>query len=64
MGIILALWGFHRRCRLNKVLPKWGLMEVIQQGFFYQPFAIFELTVFKCPHFGNTQTVVIDCKGT
>jgi hypothetical protein len=28
----------HRRCRLNKVLAKWGLMEVIQQGFFYQPF--------------------------
>ena len=25
MGIILALWGFHRRCRLNIGLPQWGL---------------------------------------
>ncbi len=35
MGIILALWGFHRRCRLNIGLAIWRLKcfyETFVQG--------------------------------
>jgi len=42
----------------NKVLPQWGLTEVIEQLYYYQLLCIFSADGFQNPHCGNTRTVM------